>query len=244
MRKTWKNAADEVQRIGDRLLLPTQALPILLTLLLASAINGALLLTRIAATREVAFLYLVWNLFLAWIPLGLAVAAHRIHTKVGRSSFKFWILSALWLLFLPNAHYIITDLIHLRPRPAIPIWVDMMLIVSFAWTGLLLGFLSLHLIHQLVTRRRGKFLGWIFVLAVLCLTGTGIYIGRFLRWNSWDVFVNPTGLLTDLVHAFGQPLSNPAPLAYSLLFTLFCCVAHATLHGLVLLRAPTSLQQK
>jgi uncharacterized membrane protein len=90
----------------------------------------------------------------------------------------------LWLLFLPNSPYLVTDLVHLKPRPSVPLWFDILLVQSFVLTGLLLGFLSVYLMHRLVTHAYGWKIGWLFTLLILALTGFGIYLGRFERWNS------------------------------------------------------------
>jgi uncharacterized membrane protein len=136
------------------------------------------------------------RVFLAWIPLGLSLVLSR-HAGAGAEerrsrlgplgSLGFWALGALWLLFFPNAPYIVTDLIHLRDRSPVPIWFDAVMLFSFALTGLCLAFVSLLLFHRIVERRRGTPAGWIVVVVVSCLTGFGVYLGRYPRWNSWDL---------------------------------------------------------
>ncbi len=94
--------------------------------------------------------------------------------------------AALWLVFFPNAPYIITDLLHLSAQDGVPVWYDLILLSAFAWTGAMLGMISLGLMHVLVARVAGGAWSWIFVLGVLMLSGFGVYLGRFPRWNSWD----------------------------------------------------------
>jgi uncharacterized membrane protein len=150
----------------------------------ASLLSCFLLALRIALVGQFRQLYLVWNLFLAWMPLFFALTAVCLaHT---RPQHRWWFLSAAaaWLLFFPNAPYILTDLIHLGPKTHSRYWTDLVLILLFALIGLVLGFLPLFLMQRLVARRYGWPAGWLFVGVVAALSGFGIYAGRFLRWNS------------------------------------------------------------
>ena len=177
-------------------LLANNKMRIILALLLASGLSLAMLGVRIVYTGHVTFIFLTWNLFLAWLPFIFAFLAYQLRQRA-------WLvlpLSGLWLLFLPNAPYLITDLMHLRFSNPVPVWYDAIMLFSFALTGLLLGFLSLYLMQILVVRRFGWGWGWLFVSMVLALSGLGVYIGRFLRWNSWDVFTNPLTLLQSLLN--------------------------------------------
>jgi uncharacterized membrane protein len=155
--------------------------------------------------NEPTFVFLIWNLFLAWIPLFLSSIIEWLHTRK-----KHFLLIApllfLWLLFFPNAPYILTDLLHLRPRVVIPYWYDIMLISSFAWTGILLGLISLHSIHKVLQSYVPKIIEHGFLVLLLLLCSLGIYIGRFLRWNSWDIFYQPRGLITDLYTIVFYPM--------------------------------------
>jgi uncharacterized membrane protein len=108
--------------------------------------------------------------------------------------------AVLWLLFFPNAPYILTDLQHLRyPHAGVPVWFDMLLINWFAWTGILLGVFSLFMMQDIVQRIIGRWFGWAFVISVSVLSGLGIYLGRFLRWNSWDLLFHPLALSKQLI---------------------------------------------
>jgi uncharacterized membrane protein len=131
---------------------------------------------------------------------------------------------------------IVTDLIHLHPRPPVPIWFDMMTMVSFAGTGFLLGFTSLYVMQRIVAETFGRAASWLFVLGVLGLTGLGIYIGRFLRWSSWDLLVNPIRLAADLFQQFSHPRSHPAPILYTFLFAKVCLLGYLTLYAMTHLR--------
>jgi uncharacterized membrane protein len=173
-----------------------------LALLFASTVSVLLLVVRYFYTDTFLFRFLVWNLFLAWLPFLFALLVIRFHGK----HYVTFIFSILWLLFFPNAPYMMTDLLHLWPRGDVPLWYDMILLLSFALTGLCLGFASLALMQTQLTARWGRVAGWLFVLAALVLSGFGVYIGRFLRWNSWDVISNPLLLLQDLRLNLTTPL--------------------------------------
>ncbi len=176
--------------------------------LLCGATLCSLLLFRIRTviSGSLEYIFLVWNIFLAWIPLGIAYLALIFS---GKRRFVYLVIplaTLLWLLFFPNAPYILTDLLHLaHPRPDIPLWFDMLLIIWFAWTGLLLGLVSLFLMHGIVIRELGRVTGWAFVLTVGVLCSLGIYIGRFLRWNSWDLLLHPLVRMSNLMYYATHP---------------------------------------
>lgn len=149
------------------------------------------------------FLFLNWNLFLAWIPLLLSsfVLAFNIRSKI---SLVFIII--IWILFFPNSPYILTDLFHLRARNSIPVWYDLIVILSFAWTGLICGFISLNDIEKRLSDygKKNSING--IIVFFLFMSSFGVYLGRFLRWNSWDVLHNPFGLFSDIVVRFIYPM--------------------------------------
>lgn len=165
--------------------------------------------------------WLVWNLFLAWLPMLGALAAYNLHHLPTRLR---WLpilgFAGLWLLFLPNAPYLITDIIHLKQSGHIPLWYDLITLVAFAWTGSFLGLASLFLMQELVRRTIGQTTSWLFVVGVLVLNGFGVYFGRFLRWNSWDALFQPTNLMNQLVDGLQNPQQHMQTLAFAGLFTL------------------------
>ncbi len=165
--------------------------------------------------------WLVWNLFLAWLPALGAFAAYNLHHWPTRLRWLPMIgFALLWLLFLPNATYLITDIIHLKPNSVVPIWYDLLTLVAFAWTGSFLGLISLFLMQELVRRMIGRTASWLFVVGVLMLNGFGVYFGRFLRWNSWDALFRPSSLLNELLDGVLHPLEHMQTLAFAGLFTL------------------------
>jgi uncharacterized membrane protein len=167
---------------------------LLAALLFSSGLAAAIWFVRFIYTDSIVFIFLLWNLFLAWLPVLFALLARRnLASRLGR-----WLWGGLWLLFFPNALYLLTDLLHLGNAPQVPLWYDMIMLFTFALAGLFLGFASLFWMQELVAKTWNRLTGWLFVLGVLGLSSFGVYIGRFLRWNSWDALLNPITLLRGL----------------------------------------------
>jgi len=199
---------------------------------LASLVACALVGFRGLYSGHLTHISLIWNLFLAWIPWYFALLADRAFQKAGRVTLAVAIYSLCWLLFFPNAPYIVTDFLHLQARYPIPIWFDLFLIFSFAWAGLFLGFSSLYTMQRLVARKFGRLLGWTFTLVMLGLSSVGIYLGRFLRWNSWDVLVDPRGLASDILGRMIHPTSDLRIYAVSFLATVVFASVYFTLYAM------------
>ncbi len=178
------------------------------------------------------FLFLIWNLFLAWVPYWIALSIEKISRWSGS-----WLVIALilivWLLFFPNAPYIVTDLLHLKSRSPIPKWYDLMVLVSFAWTGLMLGFLSLYEIQLFLRKRLHTKLVWLFTISAIILCAFGIFLGRFLRWNSWDVISNPGNLFQDIIINISNPGAFSTTFNIILVFSGFLLLAYVTLVTLI-----------
>ncbi|HXU80074.1 MAG TPA: DUF1361 domain-containing protein [Polyangia bacterium] len=202
--------------------------PALGALAAASLFCCALAAARLGYTGRGTYLFLCWNLFLAWVPLGLSLALARL--DAGRALTAA--LGAGWLAFFPNAPYLATDLVHLRERQPVPVWFDALLLLGFALTGLGLAFLSLVLVHRRVERRLGARKGWLFVAAVAGLTGLGVYLGRFLRWNSWDLLTRPAELVAEVARWLLAPAAHLRSAAVALFFGGFFGVAYVTLRAL------------
>lgn len=160
-----------------------------------------------ALKNTTTFLFLVWNLFLAWIPFWIALALEPLSQRF-KSSWLSGLLLIAWLLFFPNAPYILTDLLHLRVRHPIPHWYDLMLIATFAWTGLLLGYLSLYEVQVFIRKRKGRLFSWVFSTGAIFLCGLGIYLGRYLRWNTWDILRNPLSIIQDAWQSMLHPAGH------------------------------------
>lgn len=197
------------------------------SLIFATSLSLGLLGLRVIYTREFDYMGLGWNLFLAWLPLVFALAAYNLYKRSSRLSWLVVAACALvWLLFFPNAPYLLTDIVHLQSSHGVPFWFDLLMVVGFAWTGLFLGLVSLYLMQSLVRQTAGGPASWVFALVVSGLSGFGIYLGRFLRWNSWDVFVSPASLLADIVERFRHPLAHYQTFVFSAMFSLFFVSAY------------------
>lgn len=186
-----------------------QLAAVVCALALASLGCTALLHFRVYHTGSETFRFLSWNLLLAWIPLAFAVAAYELFLVrpfiLGTTLFP---LIGLWLVFLPNAPYLTTDLVHLGQWSGMPIWYDTVLLIAYAATGLLLGLVSLLIFHSLVARIAGDLPGWLFACGSLVLAAFGTYLGRFERWNSWQVMSQPWAVLADTWERFRHPLAH------------------------------------
>jgi uncharacterized membrane protein len=194
-------------------------------LALLSLFSVALVVVRYGYSGEPRFGGLIWNLFLAWIPFGLAVFVYDRH-RAGARPLALAAPAALWLLFLPNAPYIVTDFKHLVPSPAVPLWVDVVVIAAPAWTGMLLGFLSLYLVQSVVRDLAGARVAWAAAIGVLGLASFGIYLGRVLRWNSWDVLADPR-LLSQLDGVVADPRAIGMTVLLASFLTLSYLVVYA-----------------
>ncbi|TGJ99749.1 DUF1361 domain-containing protein [Leptospira semungkisensis] len=170
----------------------------LFVLSLSCFVSVFLIATRISVSKEKAFSFLIWNLFLAIVPLGISYFAYVYYEfRKRKIDLIFLVLGVVWLLFFPNAPYIVTDFVHLRARNSIPIWFDILMIFSFAWCGLFSGFISLRIIQLVLNDRISQWFGWTLIVFISPLTVFGICIGRFYRWNSWDLLEDPVSLLYD-----------------------------------------------
>ena len=187
-------------------------------------------LTNIRGTYS--FMFLIWNLFLAWIPYWISLSIEKI-TRLTGSRLIVGTMLLCWLLFFPNAPYIVTDLLHLKSRSPIPKWYDMMVLVSFAWTGLMLGFLSLYEIQLFLKKRLHDNLVWMLTISAIILCAFGIYLGRFLRWNSWDVITNPSSLLQDITESFSNPMVYSNTFNITIVFSCFLLLSYLTLVALM-----------
>ncbi|WP_341227882.1 DUF1361 domain-containing protein [uncultured Arcticibacterium sp.] len=190
------------------------------SLLILSGLCFTLFLVRFLLTSEMLGFGLVWNLFLAWVPLFFALIARRYSKK--ENHILLYLSLGFWLLFFPNAPYIITDLVHLNHLTASLWWFDSLGIFMTAMTGLILGIYSLSIVHYLFEKYWGVLMAWVTVFISILLSGFGIYLGRFSRFNSWDLFTNPVFLLqSSLNEAF-----NPLAIKLTLVFTLVLSVLY------------------
>ena len=178
---------------------------------------AAMLLSRIWYSGSLRYVFLLWNLFLAWVPFQLSVFL-TVKQPENRW-FKYFLISC-WLLFFPNALYIITDLIHLEElRGNVPLWFDAILLFTCSVTGLIMAFISLYQVEMYLQQNMSKKQVSKFVLAALFVGSFGVYIGRFLRWNSWDIVTNPFSLLMEISNHIAMPFQHYRTWAVTVLLT-------------------------
>jgi uncharacterized membrane protein len=175
---------------------------------ISALVSVGLYFFRLIYTGSVRYWFLVWNLALAWVPLffawGLAktLKSHRWMSVQGMG------LTLLWLVFLPNSFYLVSDLVHLHPTGEISVLYDAVMFGLFIFNGFIYGFASLLVVHRELLRRVRPANAHSTVALVLLICSFAIYLGRYLRWNTWDVLVNPAGLLIDVSDRFVNPAAH------------------------------------
>lgn len=201
-------------------------------LIAASLICAGLVVARMLHSQTAHYWFLIWNLTLAWVPFVFAGLAYVM--SEGRRSVLsvFTVLAAVvWLIFFPNAPYILTDFLHLGSMgDMVPGWYDVLMLFWFAWTGLMLGVVSLYLMQEIVTQASGRVVGWAFIVLAAGLGSFGMYLGRFLRWNSWDLLRRPKPLAVELYGRVTDPEVQPQLLGFTVLFALFFLFVYAAVY--------------
>ncbi len=196
---------------------------------LFSLFAAVLLLGRTYISGSEFMLFLGWNLYLAWVPLLVATGIYFLHRLQYLNKMTLFVLGGIWLLFLPNAPYLVTDLIHLKARPNIPFWYDSILLSVFLFQGLYLGFWSMRIMHNIIDEYWNKWMGWVAIIATSFLSGFGIYLGRYLRWNSWDLFTEFPALMYDIAHRIVSPFDHPRTYGVTILFGCFMLLGYLLL---------------
>lgn len=193
-------------------------------LILASTLALAFLAIRVLYSGTTNYSNLFWNLILAWIPYFCSMIAYGVYLSFPKMWLMQIIPGLLWILFFPNAPYIVTDFYHLTGRPPIPLWFDIGLIAIFAFTGIFLAIASLRTMHFIVQKFLGRFAGWLFIAVALALSTLGVYLGRFGRWNSWDLLLHPKQVFKDIAYQVINPLENLSFVGFTLMFTAIMLV--------------------
>lgn len=198
---------------------------LVISLLATTALTLVLGVTDPAAPLSYPTRFLVWNLFLAWIPMlfayGFAVVRRRL-----------WLvpLGLAWLAFLPNAPYLVTDLVHLGE--GYELWRHVLQYGFAAWTGILLGVVSLLLVHQRVERDLGAVWGWLMVVVSVGLCAIGVVIGRFQRWNSWDLVTRPESVVAATLEWVRSPFAYVQSTGVAIAVAAFFGLAYLTIWAL------------
>jgi uncharacterized membrane protein len=193
-------------------------------LILSSGLAGTFYILRVLYAHNWNYTNLMWNLFLAWMPYVFSLLAASIYNLYPKRRWLIPLTAVPWLVFFPNAPYMVTDFYHLTMRPPVPFWYDIGLIAIFTFAGFFLAIASLRTMHHLVEAFFGKLTGWVFAIFVLSLGGLGVYLGRFGRYNSWDLLLNPKSVLKDIATQLLNPLDNLGFVGFTLMFTAIMVV--------------------
>jgi uncharacterized membrane protein len=199
-------------------------------LTLAAMLPAGLVFFRMMRTHRLMYGFLLWNLFLAWLPLVFAWLSLK---AASRRPFLALLSALAWLVFLPNAPYLITDLVHLRPFGDIAYFYDVTMLFILTLTGLAYGFVSLRWMQEVVALRWGRGLSYLFAVLVLALSSFGIYLGRFLRWNSWDILVHPYALFGEIAVLVHHPVRHASTWAHVALFSVALVFSYALMVYLI-----------
>ena len=218
---------------------------IFILLVVASAVCMFLADIRMSRSDSANYNFLLFNLMLAWVPLLFAALAYVLANVRKRILYLLvFVSAAAWLVFFPNALYILTDFQHLSVvTDGIPVWYDVILLVWFAWTGLLLGIVSLYLMQEIILGMLGKVVSWLFVVAVTGISSFGVYVGRFMRWNSWDAWNRPIPLLLDIWGQLRHPLANKDTYIFTIIFSMLFLFIYVTMSLVGNLAAERQKQQ-
>lgn len=196
--------------------------------LILSVLSIGLYIGRVLATDRMYLGFMNWNLFLAWLPLLFAWSLSRVLTRYRWLSWRPQILTFLWLIFLPNSFYMVTDFIHVAPDEDLSMLYDIVLVLSFALSGLILGCMSIYMVHAELKRRSGRRQLYSLLGGAILLSSFAIYLGRQLDYNSWDLVFNPGGILLDTLVRLSDPLAHGSMYTTTLLFFVFISGVYST----------------
>jgi uncharacterized membrane protein len=183
----------------------------------------------VLANHSWTFNYLMWNLFLAWLPLLLMLWLERVLRRKLWSSWQALALTLLWLGFLPNSFYLITDFIHLQEVPRVDLLFDLVMFTSFVFNGVMLGYVSVFMAHAELVKRLSRRISWLLISGTLLLSSFAIYIGRDLRWNTWDVLFNPASILFDVSDRLLNPAAHPQIISTTASFFVLLTVTYVVM---------------
>lgn len=197
-------------------------------LLLCVVFTMSLLVVRMFYSQTFDYSFYGWNTFLAAIPYLISTQLIKLRSI----RFPAVIMLFIWLVFFPNAPYLITDLLHYEERPPVPFWYDILLVISATWNGLILGFTSLMNVELFLSRHIKPVWVTVSVFVSLFLCSYGVFLGRFLRLNSWDIASKPVDLAYTSAHHVLQPQRYPKLWVFTILFAVVLSLIYFTLKKL------------
>ena len=200
-------------------IIPKPIIPLLIFIIILS-------IFRVIIWGKFGALYILWNIFLAFVPFFISLILTIFISEKKLTNILLLVGIFLWILFIPNAHYIITDLIHIGEVRQVPDIYDAFLLFSGAIVGLLFGLYSLSHMEQIIKNRFSNKISSIAMPIIFLLIGFGIYIGRFMRFNSWDFFSNHSTIFRSFNDIFSNKDNYAGVLIYTLLFASFVYVSY------------------
>ncbi len=202
-------------------------------LLIASSLCLVLYFVRVVISGSWQFWFLNWNLLLAWLPVLLSALLVRNLRQMRWLAWQNLGLTALWVLFLPNTFYIVTDFVHLGGYDKITLLFDVVMLMTYALTGMALGWLSVYLVHKELKKRKTRDIRWVLLLLVFLLSSFAIYMGRNLGWNSWDAVTDPAGVIMDTLQRLFYPVKYAEAYSITALFFIFITGTYLAFYSLV-----------
>lgn len=194
-------------------------------LLISIAFTITLVCIRFFITDDPQYFFYPCNLFLATIPLAIS----RTLKKYKRINVKVSMLLFLWLLFFPNAPYLITDVFHFEQRPPIAFWFDLLIVISGAWNGVTIGITSLMQVERFLSKHiKAKWRQPATVLLIL-LCSYGIYLGRYKRYNSWSVVTRPGDIAHTIISHIAEPWEHVQAWLFTFLFSALLGIMYFTI---------------
>lgn len=181
---------------------------------------------RIILTGTTRYSFIPWNLLLAWVSLALAAGLYRGLRHRPWLSWQNIVLSLSWLAFLPNTWYVLTDFIHVVPNGEISQLYDVVMISLLVFVGFALGFAGLFLVHRELLNRIGALRSYLIIELIILFCSFAIYLGRDLRWNTWDVITNPGGVLVNVSDSVVDPLGNQRAFNVTVLFFILISLVY------------------
>ncbi len=200
-------------------------------LIISCGFSCLLLAARVIITGYLTYVFLAWNLFLAFLPYAITEWIWA-HPRMAKNIVMLSGFMALWMLFIPNSFYILTDLFHLDNFHSAPKWFDLLMIFSFAWNGLLLGLMSVRKTELILEVISGRGFSLFIVFMVMWLNAFGIYIGRYLRFNSWDIITQPFSLFNEMFEVLLHPVRNKMEWGMIMVYAFFMTVLYITVKKL------------
>lgn len=222
-----------MKKRSSRKVAPPSYKRVLYALLISNGVSALLFMLRSLESGSSRYWFMLWNLFLAWLPLLFAWVLTRQLQVTRWLSWQNIGLSVLWLGFLPNSFYLISDLIHLHETGEVSLLYDSVMFMSIILNGLIAGFMSMFLLHRSLLRRLGSLRAYVAMNCVLIACSYAIYLGRTLRWNTWDVLINPAALLFDITSSIIEPTANLQSLVTTFIFFVLLSSSYAVIWELV-----------